>query len=328
MEFRYNLQNGSAKQVCPSCGKKCFVPYIDDFTGKPLPERYGRCDREINCSYHLNPYSDGYAKPIKAALKGRFTGNQIAGGRMPLQPSPSRETSFMEFDVFNKSRSHYGQNNFVQWLVSLFDAEKVNELISKYHIGTSKHWPGATVFWQIDNEGKIRAGKIMLYHPKTGKRVKEPYTHITWAHKSLGLAKYYLRQCYFGTHLLNSSNKPVALVESEKTAIIASAYLPEFSWLAVGSLSNLSVEQCKVLAGRKVILFPDLNGFEKWRAKAKEIEKQVANASFYVSDCLEKIATDAEKELGLDLADFLLRWEYHAFVNGSNRPINIKLTGI
>jgi hypothetical protein len=65
----------------------------------------------------------------------------------------------------------------------LFGVEVADQLVSKYFIGTSKHWPGATVFWQIDISGKVRTGKIMLYSPATGKRVKEPFNHISWAHK-------------------------------------------------------------------------------------------------------------------------------------------------
>lgn len=46
--------------------------------------------------------------------------------------------------------------------------------------------------------------------------------------------------------------KEVAIVESEKTAVIASIYLPQFTWLAFGNLTNLSFEKCKVIRGRKV----------------------------------------------------------------------------
>jgi hypothetical protein len=61
---RYSLEKGSKKYHCPDCNKKTFVLYIDIETGDHLPELYGRCDRESKCSYHLNPYLDGYAKAI------------------------------------------------------------------------------------------------------------------------------------------------------------------------------------------------------------------------------------------------------------------------
>ena len=64
------------------------------------------------------------------------------------------------------------QNNFIQFLKTLFTETEVNEAIQKYYIGTSKHWNGATIFWQIDNLEKVRHGKIMLFNPETGKRVK------------------------------------------------------------------------------------------------------------------------------------------------------------
>ncbi len=110
---------------------------------------------------------------------------------------------------------------------------------------------------------------------------------------------------FFGEHLLQGNTKPIAIVESEKTAIIASVYLPQFIWLAAGSKDGLSLNKCQVLKGRTVIIYPDLNGFEKWTAKAKELSHI---ASFAVSDLLERKATDKEKGEGLDLADYLIRF--------------------
>ena len=110
--------------------------------------------------------------------------------------------------------------------------------------------------------------------------------------------------------MLIDKTKPVAIVESEKTAVIASVYLPQFIWVAVGSLTNLNAEKCSILKGRTVTLFPDLNGFEKWSSKAKELSHL---ANFTVSDLLERKASEAEKKQGFDLADYLIKFNYKAF---------------
>lgn len=72
--FRYQLPKKAIKIDCPSCGpkyRKTLSRYIDTQTGQPLPEQYGRCDRESNCGYHLNPYYKGasglsYYEQVKA----------------------------------------------------------------------------------------------------------------------------------------------------------------------------------------------------------------------------------------------------------------------
>jgi hypothetical protein len=194
------------------------------------------------------------------------------------------------------------------YLASLFGEEVTRELVSRYFIGTANHWPGACVFWQIDIQGRIRTGKIMLYNPSTGRRIKEPFNYITWVHKALKLPDFGLKQCLFGEHLLKAEpGKPVAIVEAEKTAIIASIYLPEFVWLAVGSLSNLSAERCQVLQGRNVTLYPDLKGFENWQARVKELEHL---GRFQVSGLLESKATETQRQKGFDLADYLVQIDY------------------
>ena len=100
----------------------------------------------------------------------------------------------------------------------------------------------------------------MLYNPNTGKRVEEPKNYFSWMHSYLKLSNYKLDQCFFGEHLLKENKKPVAIVESEKSAIVASFYLPEFIWLASGGLQHLNQQKCNVLLARNVVLFPDLGG--------------------------------------------------------------------
>ncbi len=96
----------------------------------------------------------------------------------------------------------------------------------------------------------------------------------------------------------------IAIVESEKSAIICTYFLPEYVWLSAGNINGLSIEKFKVLSGRKVVLFPDLNkGFEIWQQKANEF-KHIAEVS--ISDYLQRIATKEQHANGLDLADYLI----------------------
>ena len=112
---------------------------------------------------------------------------------------------------------------------------------------------------------------------------------------------YHLQQCLFGEHLLTDQQTPVAIVESEKTAIIASGFIPEYVWLATGGMYNLNKDKLRSLQSHKVVLYPDLMAFDKWQ--------KIADGLPYVtvSDMLERRATKADRTAGLDLADYLLR---------------------
>jgi hypothetical protein len=292
--FKFKLDPGSKKYFCPGCGKKRFVRYRDMSNGELLPEEYGRCDREINCGYHLNPYRDKYGD-----------GNNT--NWTPPPPEPPKPPSYISPKILKASLREYDKNNFGSWLESFLDQSTVRGLFRKFRIGTSKHWPGATVFWQIDNKNRIRSGKIMLYNQTTGKRVKKPYNHITWTHKAMGLNDFNLQQCFFGLHqIANEPNKPISIVESEKTAIIASVYIPNMLWMAVGSLTNLSIERFKPLADKKVILWPDLNAYAKWSEKADQLRFAFPGTQILVSDFLELNADQKEKSEGFDIADYLI----------------------
>ncbi len=192
------------------------------------------------------------------------------------------------------------------FLSKLFGEYVALQLAERYKIGTSKHWFGSTIFWQIDVNDKLRTGKIMLYNGTDGHRVKKPFNHIHWVHSLIGNTNFNLKQCFFGEHLLNSDPyKTVAIVESEKTAIIASFFYPKYIWLAAGSLEGLSREKYNVLKDRNVKLYPDVNGYDKWKQKAREMRARLPNARISVDDTLERTATEEERRQGIDIAD---RW--------------------
>ena len=152
----------------------------------------------------------------------------------------------------------------------------------------------------------------MLYDVNTGKRIKKPYNYISWVHSVLKMPNYSLKQCFYGEHLIKTSTRPIAIVESEKTAIIASVFLPEFTWIASGSLSNLSYEKTKVLKGRQVVLFPDLGVYDRWKEKIVSLHP---DADYQISDLLERKATAQQRKQGLDIADYLLELDVDRYVN-------------
>ncbi len=310
-EFKYTLEPYKRKNTryrCPSCQQsdKTFSLYIDTETGEYIHPTVGRCNREIKCGYHYTPKQ--YFQDNNISFD-RTDSNVCRPGYIRPQPKP---VSFIPVEVFKASLdpSAFEENHFVQFLIQLFGVEVTNQLVSRYFIASSSYWNGATVFWQIDIKGKIRTGKIMLYSPDTGKRVKEPFNHVTWAHKAIKDPEFEIKQCLFGEHLLSDITRPVAIVESEKTAIIASVYLPQYIWLALGGI-GFSIDKCVALKGRDVVFFPDIGAFHKWNGKAKELS---SIARCKVSDLLELKATDKERAEGLDLADFLMRFKYQDFI--------------
>lgn len=294
---------------CPNCKQreKTFTLYLDTETGTHLHSDVGRCNRETNCGYHYTP-------------KQYFHDNNFQVDTILTKPTYSKSiqtlnisTSFIPAEIFKASLNSnaYENNNFVQFLIQLFGVKIAGDVVSRYSIASSKKWKGATVFWQMDTQGKVRTGKIMLYDLTSGRRIKKPFNHITWVHSALKLPLFDLKQCFFGEHLLIDNSKPIAIVESEKTAVIASIYLPQFIWLAAGSLTNLTEEKCSILKGRYVILFPDLNGYDKWCKKAKELSHF---AVFNVSDLLERKASYHQRASGYDIADYLLQYDLNDFL--------------
>jgi hypothetical protein len=156
---------------CPGCNHrdKTFVRYIDTQTGNHVAPTVGRCNRESNCGYHYTP------KQYFQDNNNSFDTPQAKPYHKPNAVTPQQKpVSFISVEVFKASLQSHETNHFIKFLIDLFGIKVARDLISRYFIATSTHWNGATMFWQIDIAGKVRTGKIMLYSPTTGKRVKEP----------------------------------------------------------------------------------------------------------------------------------------------------------
>ena len=90
-------------------------------------------------------------------------------------------------------------------------------------------------------------------------------------------------QCFFGEHLLAEfPDLPVGIVESEKSAIIASFYLPGYVWLACGGKDGMfGKANLDIFKDRKVVLFPDLGMKENWEGKAERLRRHGIEAHVF-----------------------------------------------
>ena len=247
-------------------------------------------------------------------------------------------------------------NEFTRALVNskILTPEQMQHAAEVFRLSTAND---NVIFWQIDRDNHIREGKVMYYQADAHRsHTRKPVT-ISWLLKQEKQlpddwkAKY----CLFGLHQLadakvyglefmvngnhpdgNSINhKPssinpqdciIAVVESEKTAIICSELIPSLDWhssinhkpdsinlpviwLATGGSSNLTVQSLQPIKGRKVIIFPDTDPqgitYQEWLTIAKEASKQFGHP-ITVSNLLELHATEDQKKRKIDIADFII----------------------
>lgn len=286
MAFKYQLDTSSKKFACPNCGQKRLVRYISCIDGNYLDPEYGRCDREVKCAYHL--------APDKSTVSNKTI------------QSPQKEPFYIARNVFEKTLSNYHHNNLYLFLAMILGVPKTRNLVGLYQVGTSKFWDGATLFWQINSKGQIGQGKIMLFNQETGKRIKDPFPHISSVHKQLNKQDQKPEYCFFGEHLLSVfPNKAIAIVESEKTALVMTGIVSDYLWIASGGLSNLNSRRMKAYKKRKIVFYPDLGAFEKWNQNAHDLN--LLGYDIKTSNLLEENATSNDKSEGFDIADYFIK---------------------
>lgn len=285
--YRYILDKSSKKFKCPKCGKMRFVKFLDIETRNYLEDHYGRCDRESSCGYIRHPK------------------NKRDESFIPVE-IPEIIPSFHDIELVEKTHKSFNNNNLYCFLSSIFPKEEVDLAFEKYKIGTSKCWDGATIFWQLDNELRVRHGKIMLYDEKSGKRKKanDGTAFINSVRRVLNLKDFNLEQCLFGLHLirgLDPKKDKIIIVESEKTAVIGSLFSPKYTWLATGSKSGFKQSYLSRIKAFKIIAFPDKSEYNDWLEKSEKLNEKGYNIS--ISNWIES----RNYKAGYDLADIIVK---------------------
>lgn len=257
--------------------------------------------KQCPCGSHNN--KDGKFVPFKSYINAGYChscGNTFypdAEHVISKISVPQKPIYWIPGDHVLKTLAAYLSNNFTCWLEKTIGPDGFQNALSHYPIGTSKHWPGATIFWTIDKDCIPRRGTIMFYD-KNGHRVKDKNQSV---HALLKKADQKPPECFFGEHLLPyHPKKPIGIVESAKTAIIANHFLPEYVWLSCNGASGLTRQKFKVLAGRDVFLYPDEGKFEAWQELAHSYNDITKTR---VSSLIEKMK---DKPKGADLADLLV----------------------
>ena len=198
--------------------------------------------------------------------------------------------------------------------------EQMQRAVSRYRLGRSRD--GGVIFWQIDEQERVRDGKIMYYQADCH---RDRQRHPNWV--SYLLKKHYgykgevkSTHCLFGLHLLSlishlsscDDNRIIAVVEAEKTAVIMSELLPQYIWMACGGLRELSAEKLRPLHDHRVMLFPDTDphreAFTLWYDVAQEA-RRLYDCDIRVSDLLERHASAEQKARKIDIVDCVMRTE-------------------
>lgn len=263
----------------------------------------------------------------------RWQQRQTSAPPRPINPNPTHITA----EQIERARAAADKTALYTFLCREFGKEATVEAFGRYRVGGSNFAPQigwkATSFPYIDTSGNCVDCKLMHLNPDTGSR-KTDNGHLptSWALAELlkrnkgnyppetTTADLRARWCNFGDHLTaERPTSPIAVVESEKTALICSMVYPQHIWVAVGSKSNLNAERFEPYRGRTVIVFPDRDGYSDttttdshgkqhtqkgWVTLARGLVEQ--GFTIFVDHTTERSPGEPKD----DLADIVLRWRH------------------
>lgn len=229
----------------------------------------------------------------------------------PPRPKPRpKELLSLPFYLV-KNRERLGGDALCQWIMKSIPWNPLQlstalSVLKEYHVGhttVSRELRDGTVvrheftvFWQIDEQQRVRTAHLMKYGAN-GRRLRKEDDEYNqdWYHSLLTRRRnetdpwpypeYYDpdRQAHqitlFGLHLLERYGRDatVCIVESEKTALLmAIAYgnSRHRVWMACCGLTNLTRERLQPIIDRHrhIVLYPDRDGIDRWRRQAERLE--------------------------------------------------------
>ena len=284
-----------------------------------LRTRYNEKDfipllRRLCDDYHINFNLDGYDScsiskpkmkvvpkasnpPMSIPIIGDETGAAVIPGELVAK--------YLDYTRDDQLRTY---------LNGILDPLVLEGVWHEYGVGIAQD--GRPVFFYYDRAGRCRDGKVMRY-TSDGHRDRETNNSILAVPFLLQRSGHLPTDAVFdgilyGEHLLSRyPSKPIALVEAEKTALIATTTNPEFCWLATGGMNRKLDRAVALLSGQGVRVFPDEDAFNVWSKYFTRTK------GFIISDLSKRLVTKVGPAWNkCDIGDFII--EYNNDKNDNN----------
>lgn len=271
---------GRTYYTCPSCGEDTLIPYIDTEGKITFPEYVGMCNRPSKCGYKYPP-----RKYFEEAKSRGITFHWQTGKSPSSAPAPPPEPDYIDLQAIEQFTRYGITSTLCQFLSQALDhlhpAQPLEKTLALYRVGGLQD--GRIIFPLIDTAGHVRSAKVMRYL-YNGHRSKDKADkgRFSWLHGMRTLVPlsmlhphgetFILSQTWFGSHLLPIFPAlPVAIVESEKTAVLMACMRPQYIWLATGGMQNFAPKYAPSLQGRKVYVYADADGLKEWEQRARTL---------------------------------------------------------
>lgn len=166
-----------------------------------------------------------------------------------------QELRYVDADVFRGAKAWPLEKcSLFRWMCGMFPEDRVRDAWDKYNVTTDSH--GNCVFWYVDQDGRILYDKRILYK-EDGHRDKDFFPG-----RQFRVADGYTGRCYFGA-CVPDDGKKAFIVESEKSALLASLYYGGRRFLATGGKGNLREIEPNMM------LVPDMDARMEWEEKGE-----------------------------------------------------------
>lgn len=284
--------------TCPKCGQLSFRRFIQP-GNKSLGSHVGYCPE---CGYQMSIVE---FESRRRQLIFHFTNSRTEQSLNNAGTQNANKGDTNYYVSKNYAQGCNENSNLFQYLAGKFGMDKVANAFHKYGVETClwRHREFASIFWYKDSDCTNLAYRIMQYHKDGHSNKRDTIT------KSLDVENHN-RYCLFGRHLLelpDAVNKPVCIVESEKTAIICSIVYPQAIWMATGSSYYLFDNKLDFEPDREIVLIPDpdvkndlVNDWYQFSKKKGSIYN--IRTSCFIDNYVEK----NKKNLSFDIADYIL----------------------
>ena len=250
---------------CPKCGaRRAFAAAIIDGRRADGQGKCHACGVFVSREAHATAYKPSEPSPVH---------------QEPPEETKRREgllRALFEATTHDDRRTNNGLARFLTSRSPIFD-----EALKRYNVGTDEK--GRAVFWLTNEHGEPITAKSIPYDHTTGRRRRGDYdspiyglTYDNTRH-TFSRDKGFTNDVLYGLHVMPCDmDVPVVLVESEKSAVIASVFLPDFAVLATGGSKSLTAAKAAPLSGRDVFLLFDCDDAGNGGAlKAADVLRQI-----------------------------------------------------